>query len=382
MNLSEINLEELTRGYDPAAGKSWSLPGRVYTEPDFLALERRAVFFKSWQFVCHAEKLRNPGDYVAFETAGHGLFAVRGDDGVLRAFYNVCLHRAHELLQGEGNVQSITCPYHAWNYKLSGQLRAARHSDLVDNFETEKFCLKHVTVEEFCSLVFVNLDADAAPLAAQSGALADEINTWAPDLGELTLARRMTYTIKCNWKTVIDNFLECYHCPVSHRDFVSLVDIDNYRVTTQGIYSSHMAPAGKTGNTAYNVDGAEVTDHAVWWLWPNICLLRYPGAPNFMVLNVTPIDHETTFETYDFFFTGSEPSPEQAAAIDYVDKVLQREDIDLCESVQRGMTSPAFERGRFMVDPKGGGLSEHAVHHFHGLMIDAYRAEAARRGAL
>ena len=180
--------------------------------------------------------------------------------------------------------------------------------------------------------------------------------------------------MNCNWKILIDNFLECYHCPVAHKDFVSLVDMKTYQVTTHGIYSSHMAKAGLAGNTAYDVTGASVTDHAVWWLWPNSCLLRYPGEGNFVVLHVIPTGPETTFETYDFFFSSDTPSQAQEEAIEYMDKVLQREDIDLCESVQRGMRSPGFERGRFMIDPSGGGLSEHGVHHFHGLVLEAYDA--------
>jgi len=369
-----IDFDQITQGFDPIATRSWSLSGQAYTNPDVLAFERKAVFARSWQFVCHIEKLRNPGDYVVFEINGQSLFAIRDENGDLKAFYNVCLHRAHELLSGEGNTRSIVCPYHAWNYRLDGKLRSARRADLIENFDVDQFCLKGVAIEEFCTFVFVNLSADAAPLADETGDLAKEIHDWAPDLDQLTHAYRLTYTIKSNWKTVIDNFLECYHCPISHRDFVSLVDIDNYKVKTHGIYSSHIAPAGKTDNTAYAIDGADVTDHAVWWMWPNTCLLRYPGAPSFMILNVTPIDHETTFETYDFYFTEPKPSDAQMEAITYIDEVLQVEDIGLCESVQRGMSSPAFERGRFMVDPEGGGMSEHAVHHFHGLLIDAYRA--------
>ena len=197
---------------------------------------------------------------------------------------------------------------------------------------------------------------------------------YAPDLGELTHARRLTYTLKSNWKNVVDNFLECYHCPIAHKDFVSLVDMETYAVVTHGIYSSHMASAGNPDNTAYDVTGASVQDHAVWWLWPNLCLLRYPGAGNFMILNILPVDQETTYETYDFYYEDSAPSAQQEAAITYMDQVLQREDIDLVESVQRGMMTPAFERGRFMTDPAGGGLSEHGVHHFHGLVLKALGA--------
>lgn len=377
MTVSREDLTTLTDGYDSVAARSWSLPARCYVEPGYLAHERQAIFAKSWQFVCHVERLRTPGDYVTADVNGEPLVVVRGKDGVLRCFYNVCLHRAHGLLSGTGNVKQITCPYHAWVYRLDGGLRAARRSEHIENFDAGDFCLTEVAVEEFLNLVFVNLDHNAIPLATQTQGLADEVRSWAPDLDQLTHAHRIEYTIKSNWKSVVDNFLECYHCPVAHRDFVSLVNMDTYKVRTYDAYSSHLASAGtRLDNTAYQVDGASVQDHAVWWLWPNICLLRYPGEGNMMVLNVTPIDHETTHETYDFFFLNSEPNEGQWEAIKYVDEVLQREDIDIVESVQRGMATPAFDRGRFMVDPEGGGLSEHGVHHFHGLVIEALKRRA------
>jgi choline monooxygenase len=228
-----------------------------------------------------------------------------------------------------------------------------------------------VQTEEFCGMIFVNLDLQAIPLGIQSGNLAQEIKHCAPNLATLTHAHRLTYRLKANWKSVVDNFLECYHCAIAHKDFVSLVDMDRYTVTTHGIYSSHIAPAGKHTNSAYSVTGAEVQDHAVWWLWPNTCLLRYPGAGNWMVWRFIPGEAEITAETFDFFFEQPTPSPPQWEAIEYIDKVLQKEDINIVESVQRGMNTPAYEQGRFVCDLNGGGESEHAVHHFHSLYLEA-----------
>jgi choline monooxygenase len=233
-----------------------------------------------------------------------------------------------------------------------------------------------VQVEEFCSLIFINLDPEAAPLSEQSGDLAQEITSYAPDLDRLTFAHRLTYKIKANWKVVVDNFLECYHCPVAHRDFCSLVEMDTYKVTTHGIYSSHMAKAGRTGNSAYRVEAASVTDHAVWYLWPNTTLMRYPGRGNFMVWKFTPTGPDETYEEFDFFFETAEPNEAERDAIKYIDEVLQVEDIGLVESVQRGMRTPAFKQGRYVIDQSGSGMSEHGVHHFHGLVLDAYGSVA------
>ena len=171
---------------------------------------------------------------------------------------------------------------------------------------------------------------------------------------------------------MVDNFLECYHCPVAHKDFCTLVDMDTYKVTAHGIYSSHMAEAGKTANTAYSVENATVKNHAVWWLWPNTCLMRYPGRSNIIVMNIIPAGPDKMFETYDYFLETSEPNAAELESIKYIDEVLQVEDIALVESVQRGMATPAFTQGRIVIDPQGSGKSEHAVHHFPGLVLDAY----------
>lgn len=372
MAVSQQMLETIREGYDADASRSFSIHADCYRDPRFMKLEQKEVFHKSWQFLCHEEKLREPGSYVAADVQGQSIVACRGSDGVLRAFYNVCKHRGHELLLGEGQIRTIVCPYHAWAYELDGRLKRARRSEHIQNFDTNRICLTGVQIEVFCHLVFVNLDPAAIPLAEQSGDLPDAIMAYAPDLGNLTFAHRLTYKIKANWKAVIDNFLECYHCPVAHRDFCTLVEMDTYKVRTHGIYSSHMAKAGRGDNKAYAVDNVSVTDHAVWYLWPNTTLMRYPGRGNFMVWRFYPAGPEETCEVFDIFLESDEPNDAELEAIRFIDEVLQPEDIALVESVQRGMQTPAFQKGRYMIDPDGSGMSEHAVHHFHGLLLGAY----------
>ncbi len=377
MTVSIQELQTLSHRFDAEPNRSFSLPARAYVQASYLDVEREEIHYKSWQYVCHIEKLKNAGDYIAFDIQERPIVALRDRDGELQAFYNVCRHRGHELLSGEGNTKTIVCPYHAWCYDLKGKLFAARYTKQMENFDYADFSLLPIQIEVFCGMVFVNLDESAEPLATQSGNLAQEITAYAPDIADLTHAHRLTYTIKANWKSVVDNFLECYHCSTAHKDFVTLVDIDNYTVTTHGIYSSHIAPAGKSDNSAYGVEDAAVQDHAVWWLYPNTCLLRYPGAPNWMVWRFIPVDAETTYETFDFFFEQSEPLPAQWEAIKYIDEVLQKEDIGIVESVQRGMKTPAYEQGRFVCD-LASGESEHAVHHFHGLYLRAIERRIAQ----
>lgn len=372
--ITSEDVERVAAGYDPDPARSWSLRADAYTDPRFAEFEEGAVFARTWQWVSHTEKLHDPGSYLSATVAGMPIAIVRGKDGELRAFYNVCKHRAHELLSGSGTTRNLVCPYHAWTYSLDGSLKAARRADRMESFDKSEVCLDQVRVEEFGGMVYVNLDPTAEPLGTQAPDLAEEIAFWAPDVANLTHAKRLTYDVKTNWKNVIDNFLECYHCHIAHKEFVDLVDMDTYEVKTHGIWSSHFAEAGKHANAAYDVSGASVTEHAVWWLWPNTCLLRYPGRGNFMVFQVVPDGPDRTLETWDFYLETTELTPTEVESVHYINDVLQVQDIDLVESVQRGMSTPAFEQGRFVFDPAGSGLSEHGVHHFHGLIIDAYRA--------
>jgi phenylpropionate dioxygenase-like ring-hydroxylating dioxygenase large terminal subunit len=377
--MTAVTAEDFRRiasGYDPNPGESFSLRAEAYVDTKWFDAELKAVFARTWQWVCHVEKLTKPGSYVAATVAGMPIAVVRGRDGELRAFYNVCKHRAHELLSGSGTTRAIVCPYHAWTYDLSGGLKAARRADNMESFDKSEICLDQVQVEEFGGFVYVNLDRTAAPLAQQAPDLAAEIEQWAPDVANLTHAKRLTYEVDTNWKNVIDNFLECYHCHIAHREFVDLVDMDTYEVHTHGIWSSHFADAGKSENSAYDVSGASVTQHAVWWLWPNTCLMRYPGRGNYMIFQVIPAGPEKTLETWDFFLESTELNEAEVQSVSYIDDVLQQQDIALVESVQRGMRTPAFEQGRIVFDSErsGSGLSEHGVHHFHGLLIDAYRS--------
>ena len=364
--------DSISVGWDRCPQRSKSLRAEAYCEQHWYDFEQAEIFAKSWQWVCHSEKLAEQGSYVAETVAGNPVCVVRGADGELRAFYNVCRHRAHELLSGEGRVSRIMCPYHAWTYDLTGRLVRAPHTDGLEGFALNEICLARIQAEEFGGFIYVNLDADARPLAEQTETLGDEVRHWAPDVERLTFAHRLTYDIRSNWKNVVDNFLECYHCPVAHRDFCTLVDMDTYRVETHGIWSSHMAEACKGQNSAYSVDGATVRDHAVWWLWPNSCLMRYPGRGNFIVMQIIPAGVDRTLETYDFFFETAVPNEAEREAIRYIDEVLQEEDIRLVESVQRGMRTPAFTQGRIVHDPRGSANTEHAVHHFHGLVLDSY----------
>ena len=370
--LTADDLTRISRGYDPSPEKSYSLLAEAYTDPTWHDVERDAIFRRSWQWICHVERVREPGTFVTATVGELPIFIARGHDGHLRGFHNVCKHRAHELLTGSGTTRNVVCPYHAWTYDLDGRLKAARRAEAMPGFDRADHCLDAVQVEEFGGFVYANLDPAASPLTEQAPDLAAQIAQWAPDVSSLTLAKRLEYRINSNWKNVVDNFLECYHCHIAHPEFVDLVEMTTYDVKTYGIWSSHFADAGEHENSAYDVSTATVRTHAVWWLWPNTCLLRYPGRSNFMVLQILSDGPGRTRETWDFYLEDAEPNAAEIESMRYVDEVLQVQDVAIVESVQRGMSSPAFQQGRIVSNPEDSSLSEHAVHHFHGLVLQAY----------
>lgn len=371
MNLVKLGQPEPAGRFNRDPERSYTLPAHYYYDPDIYRRELEQIFFKSWNFVCHAEQVREPGAYTTVRIGDQGIIVMRGADKVLRAFYNVCSHRAHELLKGCGKAKLITCPYHAWTYHNDGRLRTAVATKKVADFQADEFRLKEVRVEEFCNFVFVNLDAKAKPLAQLSGNLANEMHKYAPELGKLTFSHRLTYELKANWKNVVDNFLECYHCTTAHPAFVDLVDIQRYRTITYDLYSSHISPPGRANNTAYTLPEGDVGEFAAWWLWPNVTFNVFPGTPNVTILHIMPTGPETTLEHFDFYFADKTPQECEQQAIDYVDKVLQPEDIGLVESVQRGLHSRGYKQGRFVIDKDRGFNCEHGLHHFHSLVLGA-----------
>ncbi len=357
--------------------QSYTLPARFYHDSDIAEMEKSAIFHQSWWYVGHVSQVAKAGDYLATQVQDQGIIIVRDKEQNLQAFYNVCQHRGHELLSGSGHTNLIRCPYHAWAYNLDGTLKSARNSENVANFNACDFALKTVRVEVFCGMVFINLDEKAAPLAEQASELEKEIRAICPDVDTLAFAQRDTYDVASNWKVMMDNFLECYHCQPAHKDFVDLVDMKSYRSITHKIYSSHVSQAVKsTNNSAFQFEKGDVDfGYAGWFLWPNLTIWAYPGEPNLSVLQMIPNGSERTIEYQDWFVPDGKPSQQLQDAMDYQRVVLQPEDVALCESVQTGLKSKGYNQGRFIVDKERTELSEHAVHHFQSLVVTALGAE-------
>lgn len=356
---------------------SYTLPARFYHDPDIWEHEKAAIFARSWNYAGHVSQLAEPGCFITVRIHEQNIFVARTRQGDLKAFYNVCPHRGHELVSGTGRKNVITCPYHAWAFDFDGTLKSARNTETVEGFDKANFSLKEVRVELFCGLVMVNLDPDAIPFAEQMGDLEKEIRAFVPSVDELQMAQRDTYEVDANWKVLVDNFLECYHCHTAHKDFVDLVDMDSYRTITNGLYSSQLAGKPKSlSNRAFAFTPGDVDfGYAGWFVWPNFTIWAYPGEANLSVLQMNPTGPEHCTEFQDWFVKDGVVTDQLRDAINYQIDVLQPEDISLCQSVQKGLKSSGYNQGRFIVDAGKTELSEHAVHHFQNLVAEALGAK-------
>ena len=303
-----------------------------------------------------------------------------GDDSELRAFYNVCQHRAHELLpEGSGNVaRAIVCPYHAWAFEKTGELRGAPRSENRPSFNKKDFSLKSVKLEMFLDSAFVNLDPNAIPLSEIAGDLEDDIRSRAPFVNELDTPQSRFVAddigltnINAGWKVVVDNYVECYHCEHAHKDFCDIISMDTYKHDAFGLWARQLGEDIKDDNTAYKLEpNAPFKKSAFWFLWPNTTINILPGAEvlNFAIVRPTAID-KCLFEGHSISTSGKFHKGRQ----DYTANVLVPEDIALCESVQRGLKSKGYDQGPLIVDPSRSGRGEHALHHFHRLVQKAMK---------
>ncbi len=366
---------------DDDAGKAYTMPAKYYLDADVFEQEKDNVFYREWHYVTHLSKLSKPGDFVSLKIADESIFIMRSADGKLRGFYNVCRHRAHRLLEGSGNVDVIVCPYHAWSYHTDGKLRFARYGDVVSNFNKDEFCLNQVKVDAICGLVFVNLDLDAMSLNEKYNGLEDDIKQRIPWVTQCEPLRSIHFgdsRIAANWKVVVDNFLECYHCAKAHPAFSDLVDLNAYKQDTFDFWSRQSGPKTRYENSAYDFTQNDAVQGAnFWYVWPTTTINVLPGDAGFTVLSIFPDSLDKTEFVGDLFFSKDKIASFQSGDIDdrtrYLTDVLGPEDQSLCESVQQGLRSRSYNQGRFMVDPQRSGIAEHAVHHFHKIYLDSMK---------
>ena len=377
--LERTELPILEKPITNKAETSFTLSREYYTDPNVYELEKKKIFYRTWQYVAHKSVLANVGDYVTVKICDQNVFVIRSGDGELRAFYNVCKHRAHELLEGQGNVSSvIVCPYHAWTFEIDGKLRGAPKSSSRPGFDKNDYCLSSIRLEMFCDCVFVNLDPEAESLASIAGDLERDIRSRVPYLSELAVHdggalagdTDSNPVQKAGWKVVVDNYVECYHCNHAHPAFADLICMPDYEVDVFDYWSRQIGAEIRKENSAYLVkDEDPVQNSGFWYLWPNTTFNVLPGQKEVTVLAARPLSPDTT--SFEGHFLSLANAKEDDLRSGYITDVLVPEDLSLVESVQRGLHSLGYSQGPIIADPEGSGTAEHGIHHFHRLVHQA-----------
>ncbi len=355
---------------------AWTLPARYYTSEEAFEYEKEKIFANSWICVAHRSELAEPNDYVTREVIGESIVALRDRDGVLRAFYNVCPHRGHQLLQGSGRSRNvITCPYHAWTFKLDGELALARNCEGVSNFDKDKASLVPVQVEEYAGFVFINMNPDAGTVEEQLPGLEARLRQACPVIDQLHLGARFVTQTPANWKNIVDNYMECYHCGPAHPGFADSVQVDKYHHTLHGNWTLQFGLA-KSSEKSFKID-ASVKDPSFsgFWAWPCTMFNVPPGADFMTVIYEFPVSAGVTLQHYEIYFLNKELTEAQQKLVEWYRDVFRPEDLRLVESVQRGLQSRGYRgQGRIMVDRDRTGISEHGIVHFHRRVAKEYDA--------
>ena len=352
---TESSVKHILASYDDRAplAEASTIPAPWYVDRRIAELERESVFSKTWQLVARTGQVEKPGEFVATTVAGEPIVVVRGNDGVLRGFFNVCRHHAAAVVtQACGQASLLHCPYHGWNYGLDGSLKGMPEFDGVKSFDRQQNGLVPIKVETWECFVFVNLHPHAALLKEFLGGLVSRV---APlGISQLHYFDRRVYNIHCNWKVFVDNYLDGgYHVPHLHKGLSSVLDYKQYTIENEDRYclqSSPMVSSDEDAATGATRKG----DHA-WYFWqyPNLMINCYEG---YMDTNyVIPVDADHCTVIFDFYFSDvGEARGEYNTESVNVGNRVQDEDLGICEDVQRGLKSRAYGAGRLSVRREAG----------------------------
>lgn len=355
-----------------------TLASRFYTDPAILDLEKSRIFRRTWQLVgslsqpCGEAKdlprtIADPETFFTADVIGEPVVVVRDKQGALRAFSNVCRHRAGPIAQGCGSKNVLRCGYHGWTYTLDGRLIGTPDIDGVEFFDRSTMGMVPLRCETWEQFIFVNFDPHAEPLSVFLGKIPEQSRGF--EFAGLQLAERRDYIIDCNWKVYVDNYLEGYHIPVAHPGLMREIDYSQYHTDTFRYYSQQFAPIralkpGDEGARMYAPSTGTLKEALYFWVFPNLMLNIYPD--NVSTNLVVPLSHDKTLTIFEWFCHQAKSEVAQQRmkqAISFSDQV-QQEDISLCQAVQRGLQSATYDRGRY--SPK----RENGVHHFHLLLSE------------
>lgn len=348
-----------------------TLPFDWYTDPAVFERERELIFKRSWQYVALLDQLAEPGDTVPASVANVPIVLVRGKDGVLRAFVNICRHRGHIVVPDSGKRPSLRCPYHGWTYGLDGCLRAAPRSDLEETFDPSQWGLLPLQVGTWGPLVFVNFDARSRPLHEWLGPVIDSATRAEVRLDGLRLWKQTEFEFRANWKVAVENTLECYHCPTLHSATIAKwfrVTHEAFRTTCVDytiISEQDLQPPQKRPSEPPPYDPeTDKTCVPLPFLWPNFQFTSFPGPRNLMVFSFRPVSSDRTIGHFQYLFGEDADDGFRRRVCEFSDQ-FGAEDVQAVESVQRGIDARVIPHGRLL------SVSDAAAQYFDDLVYAA-----------
>lgn len=338
---------------------AFTLPGRYYSDPALFAVERERVFARGWVCVGRADQIAGPGDYALATVAGESLILVRDRAGVAQAHYNVCRHRGARLCtDARGNVgNSIQCPYHAWTYGLDGQLLAARLMHEAPGFDRRDYPLRSAALAEWEGFLYINLAAEPEPFERAYAPLIGKFAAWG--LPGLRVGGRVEYDVVANWKLVVQNYSECYHCPLIHPALVALSPPDSGRndldegpflggYMTLAHPGSSMTTGGSTTRRPLGSVRGDDLDRVYYYsLFPNLLLSLH--ADYALAHTLWPLAPDRTRIVCEWLFDPqamARPDFDPQDAVGFWD-LTNRQDWHVCELTQGGVSSRAYTPGPY-----------------------------------
>jgi phenylpropionate dioxygenase-like ring-hydroxylating dioxygenase large terminal subunit/AcrR family transcriptional regulator len=343
----------------PDPGIKLTLPGWSYCSEEFHALEREKIFLKSWQVVGHQSELPETGDYQTFEFFGRRGFVVRGQDGVLRAFHNVCAHRAHAVVTGDRGrcPKHLTCMYHGWTYHLDGRNRSVSAADTFPKFDRSQYGLKPIELEVFMGFVFVRFEGGEPSVAERMAPHAAELAHYRME-DMVPLDDLWTNDLAIDWKNVVENYVEDYHFPMGHPGLSALMepqyDRENFpggtmrlshRMREKPLRSWSAERYAKLLPPIEHLPEDQRRRWTYFGLYPNVYFDVYPEWMDFF--HVLPLGAgRTLIRSRSYGFRDDRREMKAARWLcSRLNARVQAEDEVLTESVQRGLESGAYTQG-------------------------------------
>ena len=369
--------------FSPIAEQSYTLPAHYYYDPEIYAREQETIWYKTWQYACSLQDLPEPGSYITTMILDQPVVVTRDRAGQIRAFYNVCKHRGHMLVRGEGCSRTLRCPFHAWTYGTDGKLLSAPNAENIAGFDFDDFRLSEIRIDFMGFMVFVNFDEDAAPLADYVPGMVEHFQEVIPNWSDLKLVRKDSFELKANWKFILDG-MECYHCPYIHPHVMGKEDsymTQTFDATQHKYWSVHVGYGNyelmekQKDKLPYPFEDDTLRDIYVWYMYPNMVFVCRPGPSNFQILQALPDGPEQSHRNMINFCLNDPPTKYDLGHMDSYRDVAWPQDREAMEMQAVGVKARGYTQGRLMVDAEHSWRSEHGTHHHQNLVWQALNGD-------